>query len=184
MGSLLLHTLQHGGEVRGGRRCLPGRVGRLARDDQGGSGLLLRKDLQPYQGALCHRVCRLVKVRGLFGSHGEAGLVAQNGGGEKQPGRHLKTERVTKSRRHPSSSHGGEETTSEEPASAKLWSEQEISAFIESHRGKELKVGGSVHGGQAKDLARRRAGCGASLLHITLSRFLLNQLSSLLSTSP
>ena len=25
--SLLLHGLQHGGEVRGGRRCLPGRVG-------------------------------------------------------------------------------------------------------------------------------------------------------------
>ena len=55
-------------------------------------------------------------------------------GGEKQPGRHLKTERVTKSRRHPSSN-GGEETTSEEPASAELWSEQEVSAFIESHRG-------------------------------------------------
>ena len=50
--------------------------------------------------------------------------------------------------------------------------------------GEELKVGGSVHGGQAKDLARRRAGRGASLLHFTLSRFLFNQLSSLLPTSP
>merc|ERR1712223_737861 len=183
MGSLLLHGLQHGGEVRGGRRCLPGRVGRRARDDQGGPGRLLRKDLRSYQGAFCHRVCRPVKVRGLFGSHGEAGLFAQDGGGEKQPGRHLETERVTKSRRHPTSA-GGEETTSEEPSSAELWSEQEISAFIESHRGEELKVGGSVHGGQAKDLARRRAGCGASLLHITLSRFLFNQLSSLLPTPP
>merc|ERR1712223_689500 len=169
--SLLLHTLQHGGEVRGGRRCLPGRVGRRARDDQGGPGLLLRKDLRSYQGALCHRVSRPVKVRGLFGPHGEAGLFAQNGGGEEQPGRHP-------------TSDGGEETTSKEPASAELWSEQEISAFIESHRGEELKVGGSVHGGQAKDLARRRAGRRASLLHITLSRFLFNQLSSLLPTPP
>ena len=50
--------------------------------------------------------------------------------------------------------------------------------------GEELKVGGSVHGGEAKDLAWRRAGCGASLLHITLSRFLFNQLSSLLPTPP
>ena len=50
--------------------------------------------------------------------------------------------------------------------------------------GEELKVGGAVHGGQAKDLARRRAGRGASLLHFTLSRFLFNQLSSLLPTPP
>ena len=50
--------------------------------------------------------------------------------------------------------------------------------------GEELKVGGSVHGGQAKDLARRCTGRGASLHHLTLSRFLLNQLSSLLPTPP